>query len=234
MTALSLAARPTGNRLAAAPTPKRRPARCRYPKVRNWSASPANIAQESTSFTLTEQPVRRWPTTAPALESSPAKPYRPPSPGSSTRRATNASGSGTWSKTSSPVAWPSSPAKPAADPHQDADSGYLLRPNLPDKSPEFGTQQAGSPKPAAFHTPTSETPAASRRRSRRGSSVPAYSGGSDAAIADGVDARNVLPLPPIGGEARLPQPVATKSRSASAKPAALSSPAPAPAKPPYP
>ena len=83
----------------------------------------------------------------------------------------------------------------------------LLRPNSPEKSPGFRSAASRSrPTPAAFHTPTSETPAASRRSSRLGSSVPAYSGGSDAAIADGVDARNVLPLPPIGSEARLPQP----------------------------
>ena len=90
-------------------------------------------------------------------------------------------------------------------------------------------RRAASPTPAAFHTPTSETPAASRRSSRLGSSVPAYSGGSDAAIAAGVDARNVLPVL-IGGEARLPQPAA-EVEAASAMPAALSSPAPAPAKP---
>ena len=94
-------------------------------------------------------------------------------------------------------------------------------------------RRAGSLTPAVFHTPTSETRAASRRSSRLGSSIQVYSGGSRLGSRRRSGCAKVLPLPPSAVRRGFHNPAA-KSRSASAEPAALSSPAPAPAKPPYP
>ena len=133
--------------------------------------------------------------TAPALESSPAKPYQPPSPGSSTRRATNAGASGTWSRTSSPVAWLSSPAKPAAVPTRTR-TAASAETELARKITRVPSAASRLANASRVPQTTSETRAASRRNSRLGSSFQVYSVGSDSAVADGVDARNVLPLPP--------------------------------------
>ena len=131
-------------------------------------------------------------------------------------RATNAGASGTWSRTSSPVAWLSSPK-----PLPTARTAASAETEPARKIPGFGVTSGAH----ACRVPHAHKRNPCRQQTKLQAWVVIFRRRSGCAKCPAGT--------PIGGEARIPKPVG-EVEAASAEPPALSSLAPAPAKPPYP